>query len=111
MTHTEHEDRELLERAARAAGMTKRSDCYWTDFEHCIRWNPLIDDGDAFRLAVALDLNNRSYYSGRDKRTVVITRGESREILAEVYGDAGDAAVWREAIVRAAASLDQKGKG
>lgn len=42
-------DRELLENAAKAAG-------YWnTDFncyDGAIAWNPLTDDGDAFRLAI-----------------------------------------------------------
>ena len=42
-------DRELLELAAKAAGYKKR-------FVHYLGWNPLIDDGDALRLAVKLGL-------------------------------------------------------
>lgn len=53
-------DRELLELAAKAAGIEGR----WVDaigafelieFDGCINhWNPLTDDGDALRLAVKL---------------------------------------------------------
>lgn len=57
-------DRELLERAAKAAGAT------WSDYsdhtpDHLVirhadgvwrEWNPLKDDGDAFRLAVKLNI-------------------------------------------------------
>lgn len=51
-------DRELLELAARAAGI----EVWWTEnyggaFLRCsnspVIWNPLVDDGDALRLAVA----------------------------------------------------------
>jgi hypothetical protein len=47
-------DRELLELAAKAAGEWSRLE----PLEHLLdRWNPLTDDGDAFRLAVKLELN------------------------------------------------------
>lgn len=54
------EDRELLELAAKAAGMAVA----WIDdfgvmckgMNAGARWNPLTDDGDALRLAVALRL-------------------------------------------------------
>jgi hypothetical protein len=50
-------NRELLELAAKAAGITLGE--YWTPYlgshhDHC--WNPLTDDGDALRLAVKLNL-------------------------------------------------------
>jgi hypothetical protein len=50
-------DRELLEAAAKAAGIG----CYgWKDGSlmtfQAEPWNPLTDDGDAFRLAVSLRL-------------------------------------------------------
>ena len=49
-------DRELLELAAKAAGIdlddiSKRMKDDWADF-----WNPLTDDGDALRLAVKLGM-------------------------------------------------------
>jgi len=50
-------DRELLEAAAKAAGLK----VYWKDGEFWgsfteVLWNPLADDGDALRLAVKLGL-------------------------------------------------------
>ena len=57
-------DRELLELAAKAAGLT----CVWSpdrpDYEsnqeqQPIYWNPLEDDGDALRLAVKLEIDFR----------------------------------------------------
>jgi hypothetical protein len=57
-------DRELLEAAAKAAGISGEyfggtgayASGIWRDFEHGCRdcWNPLTDDGDALRLAVKL---------------------------------------------------------
>ena len=62
-------DRELLELAAKAAGITRK----WAPtngadeaiheniapLENYIIWNPLTDDGDAFRLAVKLGISVR----------------------------------------------------
>lgn len=54
-------DRELLEAAAKAAGIKVA----WRDAVGClcyagspyhVAWNPLTDDGDALRLAVALNM-------------------------------------------------------
>ena len=61
-------DRELLEMAAKAAGMkvTSYPDGVWrntTGFDQLMnvyaapKWNPLTDDGDAFRLAVRLGMD------------------------------------------------------
>lgn len=58
-------DKELLEWAAKAAGMVLWRDPetdsdYWGDASEkyiCSVWNPLTDDGDALRLAVKLELN------------------------------------------------------
>lgn len=50
-------DRELLELAAKAAGISKQWDGSLVDRNHPQRvWNPLTDDGDALRLAVKLKL-------------------------------------------------------
>ena len=56
-------DRELLELAAKAAGIALDGECphggFWVwDDEHLhhLPWNPLADDGDALRLAVKLDI-------------------------------------------------------
>lgn len=63
-------DRELLELAAKAAGMTlgkERGEWIWWEAMHCFNaqgergeskmWNALTDDGDALRLAVTLELD------------------------------------------------------
>ncbi|OZI23709.1 hypothetical protein CAL26_09770 [Bordetella genomosp. 9] len=60
------DDRELLERAARAAGKefdptSRDKRGLWVVKENTLYhqrelWNPLTNDGDAFRLAVALSL-------------------------------------------------------
>lgn len=52
-------DKELLELAAKAAGIYKDAlDCEWYDPHGYVRpdWNPLNDDGDALRLAVKLEM-------------------------------------------------------
>jgi len=44
-------DRELLEAAAKAAGIQVHPDgIEWNRNEEGYRWNPLTDDGDALRL-------------------------------------------------------------
>jgi hypothetical protein len=92
-------DRELLELAAKAAGID-----VWTDIDgnlyagdHESRWNPLEDDGDALRLAVEIGL---SIYI-EPFRVGVPTSGEV--VWEEVVLD-GFAAT-RRAIVRAAADI------
>ncbi len=56
-------DRKLLEAAARAAGIvvkfteSPKDGCYLVENGEAMGWwNPLLDDGDAFRLAVKLKL-------------------------------------------------------
>jgi hypothetical protein len=53
-------DKELLELAAKAAGMTEKwtKDGIYVREQFCeVLWNPLTDDGDALRLAVKLNMN------------------------------------------------------
>ena len=58
-------DRELLEKAAKAAGIEwygiagdDTSDCLYFDIgpDDVVEWNPLTNDGDALRLAVRLEI-------------------------------------------------------
>lgn len=56
-------DRELLELAAKAAGLKVQYSDNWGDYsigepysKGEKRWNPLTDDGDALRLAVSIQL-------------------------------------------------------
>lgn len=102
-------DRELLERAARAAGLTihakhqaARDACGAGDVglwisEESTCWNPLTDDGDALRLAVKLglyDLDDLLFQFGTDP---LIDTG------IDPY------AATRRAIVRAAAAIGSAG--
>jgi hypothetical protein len=98
-------DRELLKRAARAAGIehpggdhSRYDDGRLWDCDALRWWNPLHDDGDALRLAIKLGISIRIY--GDEVGT---------DGCHEPYGPDPDAAV-RRAIVRAAAAMvDAKG--
>ena len=99
--------RELLEAAAKAAGMSYVHDLgvlSHDDFNEFVCWNPLTDDGDALRLAVKLRLNLSLDRTGLkvfhdDKPCIKAGGWESRADESEVV---------RRAIVRAAAEI---GKG
>ena len=94
-------DRELLELAAKAAGM-EYTDLQWDEFdEKYVTWNPLHDDGDALRLAVKADIDavqmgdatRADYMVGIVFCTVDVPHGD------DPY------AATRRAIVRAAAEI------
>lgn len=113
-------DRELLEWAAKAAEL-KEWGWMADTLTHVVNnqfvfWNPLVDDGDAFRLATACGLSIEPYpYYAETKHSVIVKqrrRGDQmRETnpteVVEVYGDDPYAAT-RRAIVRAAASIGQQ---
>jgi hypothetical protein len=96
-------DKELLVDAAQAAGLpVDFSDSHVGGYWPCGRdgfgdvdqwWNPLIDDGDALRLAVKLDLSI-------DDACVIYSDGAPDDRYAAT----------RRAIVRAAASIRRAGK-
>ena len=81
-------DRELLERAARAAGLTIMWSEPYKRYERFVLekyagpWNPLVDDGDAFRLAVKMrmlvDMEDRSvnglYFEDGEDRNAAVRR-------------------------------------
>lgn len=124
-------DRELLEKAAKAAGY---SGVFNFNNEYGVMeprgggvstlrpWNPLRDDGDALRLAVKLGLAVVPYpIYAKPKHSVIAKqydharylRGEGQDVLieeVEVYGD-DPAAATRRAIVRAAAALAGESQG
>lgn len=96
-------DRELLEMAAKAAGIAGTYDswCY-QGFNEGIRrdteyrpWNPLTDDGDALRLAVKLHLTCRFYFGDYVAQSTV-PGGPAVYVTDRDY---------RRAIVRAAAEI------
>lgn len=111
---SEMTDRELLELAAKAAGVG-RIEYAGGDFYRQIifgkyqTWNPIDDDGDALRLAVSLGLNVDVHRQDPFQSAFVEVRGYAlRRMLAD--GPAADngeslAAATRRAIVRAAAEI------
>lgn len=96
-------DKELLELAARAAGITNCGYCpngIGTGKNGPILigiWNPLTDDGDAFRLAVKLGFAVRRI---SNKAMVSSSAGQFDE-----YCDRDQYAATRRAITRAAAEI------
>ena len=106
-------DRELLELAAKAAGVTHLD---WigvglqeqrvNDVPHCGpvgEWNPLNDDGDALRLAVMLQI---SLAMNQPVGGVEAWYGKNGFFTREKFNDKCDATgATRRAIVRAAAEI------
>ena len=121
-------DRELLELAAKAAGMPgkwdENDDGWFVPYEgdgfiSLIRWDPLIRDGDALRLAVKLNLRiavrefrAEVFHQRMLDPAVDILGFELSEpiikLLAKEDHDSDAYAATRRAIVRAAAEI---GKG
>ena len=94
-------DRELLELAAKAAGISKQWDGSLVDRNHPNRvWSPLSDDGDALRLAVKLHMSLEKVVSSRGSAWIADHRAE--EIIVT-----DSLAACRRAIVRAAAAIGE----
>ena len=109
-------DRELLELAAKAAGLRVRTwdghsgaMCAIDDDRHGLMWMPLTDDGDALRLAVKLglmiDIQNKI------TATSVWTTDESGSADFDAAHGKDPYAATRRAIVRAAAEAGAKEAG
>lgn len=107
------EDKELLELAARAAGMTTDSFSLGEDWYPIFDgvegfylawgtgwWNPLIDDGDSLRLAVKLGLVIQPKGMG-----VEVWSFDARKSSGVVAYIGDPYAATRRAIVRAAAEM------
>jgi hypothetical protein len=115
---TKETDRELLELAAKAAGIaidysTMNGGGFGNtgfdmmgnavlDWHNAVKWNPLTDDGDAFRLAIQLRMCVDTWGVGVVSAAVLL---KNRVFVAEEQrgDDAEDAT--RHAIVRAAAEI------
>lgn len=107
-------DRELLELAAKAAGISggwgdkldyhngevDLTDYWVLDGEELYFWNPLVDDGDALRLAVELEMQLRILH--KENQVSVYGSPEGR-VDERVTGD--PFAATRRAIVRVAAEI------
>ena len=100
-------DRELLELAAKAAGKVGGD---WVGNDAYLdgvlsQWSPLTNDGDAFRLAMKLNLDVR--FDWHDNEPVVFVGGQwddAPEAVFEAFERRPDMAA-RRAIVRAAAEI------
>lgn len=102
-------DRELLEWAAKAAGLWDENDPSNGMLKGTGQyWNPLTDDGDALRLVAALRLN--VYYDHVPPWRVCVQYPIKRVQSCYIYESAVTevAAATRRAVVRAAAEI---GKG
>ena len=98
-------DRELLELAAKAAGIDVHIDAtqwgrFWVNDGGF--WNPLTDDGDALRLAVKLEIAVNPY-AGK----TVVANDDIKWFGHEKWDchDGDPLAATRRAIVRAAAEI------
>jgi hypothetical protein len=104
-------DRELLEKAAKAAGIRVHAAGQaardggghghvglWTTT--ATRWNPLIDDGDALRLAVKLRLEVDIHHTG-----IAVRTPDGSKFLLSAKDEPDSCAATRRAIVRAAAAM------
>lgn len=101
-------DRELLELAAKAAGidLSWDQDFGGADFLPPLNvigwkgWAPLADDGDAFRLAVKLTLEIDICHSG-----IAVRTPKGHKILIDADEEKDGYKATRRAIVRAAAEI------
>ncbi|WP_129141476.1 hypothetical protein [Modicisalibacter coralii] len=106
------DDKELLEKAARAAGIDGKYHVVWrgvgrTDEYGCFEvWNPLADDGDAFRLLhdMKLDTHRGENELGEPIITVVGDMSFNACPICDEYDITG----FRRAIVRAAAAMAEE---
>ena len=113
-------DRELLEFAAKAAGIAAVwSDgeglACWNDAGYRYFWNPITDDGDAFRLMVRLRLHARQFPIVDDGFDVPLGMAEVWRVddddpmHVEFLRSGDDRLVTtRRAIVRAAAEIGRQ---
>lgn len=105
-------DRELLERAAKAAGLAEfqyinNRPAYRfqrTGMQDWKPWNPLTDDGDALRLAVKLQLSIHTCDAAESMSSWACSAEPMYVDESESHGDDPYAAT-RRAIVRAAAAI------
>ncbi len=126
-------DKELLELAALAAGYEIQSyssepkACLWLYHPNdtvldvwgerpIFKWNPLTDDGDAFRLAVRIRLSVDHNHTADQQRWVASDRNGCEGCYAPVscvedeFEERDRDAATRRAIVRAAAAIGQSMK-
>lgn len=103
-------DRELLELAAKVAGIVGE----YSDTHRCFAsymepgWNPLMDDGDALRLANTIGMTVDTHYDMTPRSSAEYFIPQvGGGIIIEAHGPNVCAAT-RRAIVRAAAEIGKK---
>ncbi len=107
-------DRELLEKAAKAAGMSNPT--YMEIYQNKginrgpteSLWNPLTDDGDALRLAVKLKMDVQTNEASSSVQTWQSDIGETKEVVEYFDPPQDPYAATRRAIVRAAAEIGKE---
>lgn len=101
-------DRELLELAAKAAGLAWNDygidgdGNWWDGKDYLESFDPLADDGDALRLATKLNIDIM-FFNGFQE-VICGGQGDNDDNITEPYGEDIQAAV-RRCIVRAAAEI------
>lgn len=106
-------DKELIEMAAKAAGITgtwhRKGFVVYSGWMKGV-FNPLMDDGDALRLAVKLGMGiSFCQYAPLDVYSVYISKVEHGDVLAVGCITGGDEfGVVRRAITRAAAQIGKE---
>jgi hypothetical protein len=106
-----NDDRELLELAAKAAGIEYGWQHIYDDYEGSTSekwdWNPLTDDGDALRLAAARYLVVAVMKATHEKPAfTAVYHFNGSEHMTEEHGNDAKAAT-RRAIVRSAAAIGE----
>ena len=105
-------DRELLELAAKAAGIEiDQIDAAHKPEDWC-NWNPLEDDGDALRLAVKLGLwvqiSERCAWTQQNEN--ILSSFSARSMVMFTETNNNSYAATRRAIVKAAAEIGKESK-
>jgi hypothetical protein len=101
-------DRELLELAAKAAGLEWHDGSVWLDADaDYVPWNPLTDDGDALWLAVKLRI---SIYFHEDNSVSVsyLTGKGTVRCWTEYFNDDNAEELVRRAITSLAAEIGKE---
>ena len=111
-------DRKLIELAAKAAGISVKYNTHWSGFERQdmadefgrgVVWNPLNNDGDAFRLMVSLGIEvNRVNCM---QKTICFYSRHGAIIQFDEQSNCDPCASTRRAIVRAAAASGEQLEG
>jgi len=107
-------DRELLEMAAKAAGLDVNLELngtysLWNEEFDCIQsvWNPLTDDGDALRLAIKMGMSV-NIFPNDDARTECASHLQNNFVDEAWRHHADPYAATRRAIVRASAEIGKE---